>query len=30
MIRSQLVTRVRSLTRDFSGTTFRIEDVQDF
>jgi hypothetical protein len=30
MIRSQLVTRVRSLTRDFSGTTFRIEDVQEF
>jgi hypothetical protein len=30
MIRSQLVTRVRSLTRDFSGTTFRLEDVLDF
>jgi hypothetical protein len=30
MIRSQLITRVRSLTRDFSGTTFRTEDVQDF
>jgi hypothetical protein len=30
MNRSQLVNRVRSLTRDFSGTTFRTEDVQDF
>lgn len=30
MKRSQLVTRVRSLTRDFSGNTFREEDVKEY